>query len=62
MTPIDFKGHGSKVKVTPKTLLLNLVNRINPFYIAIYNVIHPSGVFCNVGVPLVVFVAKNICV
>ena len=39
MTPIDFKGHGSKVKVTRKTSLLNLVNRINPFYIAIYNVI-----------------------
>ena len=36
--PIDFQGHGSKVKVTCYTLLLNLVNKINPFYIANYNV------------------------
>ena len=27
-TPIDFQGHGSKVKVTRYTLLLNLVNTI----------------------------------
>ena len=27
-TPIDFQGQGSKVKVTRKTLLLNLVNTI----------------------------------
>ena len=26
--PIDFQGHGSKVKVTRYTLLLNLVNMI----------------------------------
>ena len=28
MTPIDFQGQGSKVKVTNYTLLLNLVNMI----------------------------------
>ena len=27
--PIDFRGHGSKAKVTRKTLLLNLVNTIH---------------------------------
>ena len=38
-TPIDFQGHGSKVKVTCKTLLLYLVNNINPFHIANYSII-----------------------
>ena len=38
-TSIDFQGEGSKVKVTCSTLLLNLVNKINPFYFANYNVI-----------------------
>ena len=37
--PIDFQGQGSKVKVTRYTLLLNLVNKIKPFYIANYDVI-----------------------
>ena len=35
----DFQGQGSKVKVTYLTLLLNLLNKINPFYFANYNVI-----------------------
>ena len=38
-THIDFQGQGSKDKVTCYTLLLYLVNKINPFYIANYNVI-----------------------
>ena len=38
-TPIDFQGQGSKVKVACSTLLLSLLNKINPFYFANYNVI-----------------------
>ena len=33
-TPINVQCQGSKVKVTCLTLLLNLVNKISPFYIA----------------------------
>ena len=35
-TPVDFQGHGSKVKVTCKALLLNHVNKINPLYCQLY--------------------------
>ena len=42
MTPIDFQGHGSKVKVTRYTLLLNLVNTIQtePFQLGPSNLVH----------------------
>ena len=42
MTPIDFQGQGSKVKVTRYTLLLNLVNTIQtkPFQLGQSNLIH----------------------
>ena len=41
-TPIDFKGQGSKVKVTHYTLLLNLVNTIQtePFQLGLSNLVH----------------------
>ena len=41
-TPIDFQGHGSKVKVTRYTLLLNLVNTIQtePFQLGPSNLVH----------------------
>ena len=40
--PIDFQGHGSKVKVTRYTLLLNLVNTIQtePFQLGPSNLVH----------------------
>ena len=40
--PIDFQGHGSKVKVTCNTLLLNLVNTIQtePFKLGPSNLVH----------------------
>ena len=40
--PIDFQGHGSKVKVTRYTLLLNLVNMIQtePFQLGPSNLVH----------------------
>ena len=40
--PIDFQGHGSKVKVTHCTLLLNLVNTIQtePFHLGLSNLVH----------------------
>ena len=40
--PIDFQGHGSKVKVTGYTLLLNLVNTIQtePFQLGLSNLVH----------------------
>ena len=40
--PIDFQGQGSKVKVTCKTLLLNLVNTIQtePFKLGPSNLVH----------------------
>ena len=38
-TTINFQGQGSKVKVTYSTLLLSLVNKVKPFYIANYDVI-----------------------
>ena len=40
--PIDFQGHGSKVKVTRYTLLLNLVNTIQtePFQLGSSNLVH----------------------
>ena len=40
--PIDFQGHGSKVKVTGYTLLLNLVNTIQtePFQLGPSNLVH----------------------
>ena len=40
--PIDFQGQGSKVKVTRKTLLLNLVNTIQtePFKLGPSNLVH----------------------
>ena len=37
--PIDFQGQGSMVKEARNTLLLNLVNKVKPFYIANYDVI-----------------------
>ena len=41
-TPIDFQGHGSTVKVTRYTLLLNLVNTIKtePFQLGPSNLVH----------------------
>ena len=40
--PIDFQGHGSKVKVTGYTLLLNIVNTIQtePFQLGPSNLVH----------------------
>ena len=40
--PIDFQGHGSKVKVTGYTLLLNLVNTIQtePFQLGPSNLVN----------------------
>ena len=42
MTPVDFQGQGSKVKVTCQTLLLNLVNTIQtePFQLGPSNLVH----------------------
>ena len=42
MTPIDFQGQGSKVKVTRYTVLLNLVNMIQtePFKLGPSNLVH----------------------
>ena len=42
MTPIDFQGHGSKVKVTRYTLLLNLLNTIQtePLQLGPSNLVH----------------------
>ena len=44
------KGQGRMLNIDVKPS-----NKINPFYSANYNVIisliHPSGVFCNVGIP-----------
>ena len=42
MTPIDFQGQGSKVKVTCLTLLLNPVNKIQtePFKLGPSNFVH----------------------
>ena len=44
MSPIDFQGQGSKVKVTHYTLLLNLVNTIQTelFQLGPSNLVHTS--------------------
>ena len=70
-TLLIFKVMGQRSR--SHTRHLNLVNKINHFYIAYYNVISlfnsPLGVFCNVGVALVfpyidfqLLICRGICV